>query len=193
MSTLEPLELQTQRLTLRPLVAGDAEELFRMHADHEVMRFSNAVPWSDVAQAIDLIKSSLEWLASGRHLCLGIASRETSKVVGTCTLFDIVSTSGRAEVGFLLSSQCWGKGYMRESLSALLSHAFDEIGLNRVEADTDPRNARAIGLLEALGFQREGLLRERWIVAGQKSDSAIYGLLHTDWSQVQGRKSRSVA
>jgi RimJ/RimL family protein N-acetyltransferase len=55
------------------------------------------------------------------------------------------------------------------------------LGLNRIEADTDPRNLAATRVLEKLGFMREGLLRERWITAGQKSDSALYGLLRSDW------------
>ena len=54
------------------------------------------------------------------------------------------------------------------------------IGLNRLEADIDPRNVASAGLLERLGFVREGLLRERWIVGDEVSDSALYGLLASD-------------
>jgi hypothetical protein len=57
----------------------------------------------------------------------------------------------------------------------------------------DPRNAQAIKLLEALGFQREGLLRERWIVGNLKSDSAFYGLLRGDWLRKQEFSPRGVA
>jgi ribosomal-protein-alanine N-acetyltransferase len=58
-----------------------------------------------------------------------------------------------------------------------LRHAFEELGLRRIEADTDPRNSGSCRLLERLGFVREGLLRERWLIDGELQDTAIYGLL----------------
>lgn len=52
--------------------------------------------------------------------------------------------------------------------------------LNRIEADIDPRNAASARVPERLGFVREGLLRERWIVGDEVTDSALYGLLRSD-------------
>ena len=69
---------------------------------------------------------------------------------------------------------------MREAASAVIDHAFGTLRLNRLEADIDPRNVASAGLLERLGFAREGLLRERWIVGDEVSDSALYGLLASD-------------
>ncbi len=60
-------------------------------------------------------------------------------------------------------------------------YAIHSDDMNRVEADADPRNLAAARLLERLGFSKEGLLRERWIVDGAKSDSATYGLLRNAW------------
>lgn len=59
----------------------------------------------------------------------------------------------------------------------LLDFALDELGLRRVEADTDPGNSASIRLLESLGFRREGLLRERWNVGGGLQDATFFGLL----------------
>ena len=70
---------------------------------------------------------------------------------------------------------------MNEALTALLDHGFSELALNRVEADVDPRNTASIKCLARLGFAYEGLLRQRWIVGGEVSDSAIYGLLCEEW------------
>ena len=77
--------------------------------------------------------------------------------------------------------QAWGQGLMHEALTALLDHGFGTWNLNRVEADIDPRNRASARTLERLGFCREGLLRERWIVGGEVCDSALYGLLQRDW------------
>ena len=76
---------------------------------------------------------------------------------------------------------------MHEALLALLHLAFTDLQLKRIEADIDPRNVASARSLERLGFAKEGLLRERWIVEGEVSDSALYGLLHSDWQSQQQR------
>jgi [ribosomal protein S5]-alanine N-acetyltransferase len=70
---------------------------------------------------------------------------------------------------------------MREALTALLTYGFDELGLTRVEADVDPRNAASLGLHESLGFICEGYLHERWIIDGTPSDAVFCGLRAAVW------------
>jgi RimJ/RimL family protein N-acetyltransferase len=69
---------------------------------------------------------------------------------------------------------------MSEAAHAVIDHGFNTVGLRRLEADIDPRNLGSAKLLERLGFVREGLLRERWVVGDEISDSALYGLLKRD-------------
>lgn len=187
MAEPDAFALHTPRLLLRPLVEADAGALLDIHADGQAMRYSNSAPWTGISQALELIAYSGQGLSTGRDLCLGLARREgtgpvISPVIGTCTLYDISRGSRRAELGFILGRPHWGQGCMHEALGALLGHAFGAMDLNRVEADTDPRNVAATRTLERLGFVREGLLRERWITDGEKSDSALYGLLRRDWA-----------
>jgi len=180
MPPLESVELRTPRLTLRALQAGDVPPLFDMHSDSAVMQYANSPAWTRVEQAAELVDASRRWQASGAHLCLGVVRTGVNDLIGTCTLFDIDRNSQRAELGFVLASRAWQQGYMTEALTALLGHAFDSLRLNRIDADTDPRNGAAIRLLERLQFRREGLLRERWVVGTEKSDAALYGLLRSD-------------
>ena len=74
---------------------------------------------------------------------------------------------------------------MGEALVLLLDFAFGELRLRRIEADVDPLNAASVRTLERLGFQREGLLRERWFVGGVPQDSYFYGLLQREWDAVR--------
>jgi len=78
---------------------------------------------------------------------------------------------------------------MAEALGALARYSFLELNLNRIEADTDPRNLRSIATLEQFGFVREGYLRERWIISGEKSDTLLYGLLRSDWENIHVPKA----
>ena len=72
---------------------------------------------------------------------------------------------------------------MNEALHALVQYAFQTLDLNRLEADIDPRNKASARTLERLGFQKEGHLRERWIVNDEISDTDLYGLLRRDWQE----------
>jgi ribosomal-protein-alanine N-acetyltransferase len=181
MPSLSDVTLQTERLTLRPLVFADADAIFAMRADPVVQRYGSHPPWTDRQAALDWLDRNARGTAKGEHAQFAIERRSDGVVVGTCTLYDLNAQCRRAEVGYALALSAWGKGYANEAVSAMLDWGFDELDLNRVEADIDPRNEPSARALERLGFTREGHLRERWIVAGEVSDSWMYGLLAREW------------
>ena len=183
--------LATERLLLRPLCPDDAAALFRMHADPEFMRYWSSEPWTSPARAEALIRNDQRELAAGEHLRLGIFLREGGELAGTCSLFHLSEQCRRAEVGYGIQPRHWRRGYMFEAVGALVGYAFDTLGLNRLEADIDPRNLASARSLEKLGFAREGLLRERWIVGDEVSDSALYGLLAGDWRRAEAQVDKA--
>ena len=73
---------------------------------------------------------------------------------------------------------------MHEALGALVACAFTTMGLRRLEAEVDPRNAASGRLLQVLGFVREGLLRQRWVDRGEAHDVEAYGLLKHEWAGI---------
>ena len=111
----------------------------------------------------------------------GAFTQTTPFFVGNCTLHHFHDASRRAEIGYALARPFWGQGYMHEALQSLVTYAFEQLDLNRLEADIDPRNASSARSLDRLGFRKEGHLRERWIVNGEVSDTGYYGLLRSDW------------
>jgi [ribosomal protein S5]-alanine N-acetyltransferase len=175
------VKLSTARLTLRPLSEADAQSLFTIFSDAKVMRYMNTGPWPSIDKAHEMIAKDAAELPAGVHLRLGLETKAERKLIGHCSLFKWDTGCRRAEVGYGMASAAWGKGYMQEALTALLNFGFEEMQLNRVEADIDPRNTTSAKSLERLGFQKEGFLRERWIVENEVSDSAIYGLLCSEW------------
>jgi [ribosomal protein S5]-alanine N-acetyltransferase len=181
MAGFSDLQLQTARLLLRPLRHDDAAALYAIHADPAVMRYWSTPPWTGLDEAQRMIEGDIAAMATGRNIRLGLQRRDDGALVGHCTLFKLEPACRRAEVGYALARAAWGQGLMQEALTALLDHGFGALALNRVEADIDPRNAPSGRILERLGFVREGLMRERWIVAGETSDTAFYGLLRRDW------------
>ena len=181
MPAFDQLTLSTRRLHLRPLRNSDAAALLAIFADTAVVRYWSTPPWESTEQAMAMIDRDVKAMATGEHLRLGLERTGDGTLIGMCTLFAISEQCRRAEVGYALASHAWGKAYMDEALRALLSYGFNDLRLNRIEADIDPRNEASARSLERLGFKKEGHLRERWIVGDEVSDTALYGLLHRDW------------
>ena len=165
---------------MRPLREADIASLFEIHRDPNAMRYWDASIWTDDERGRVMVARDLA-LTTRDYLRLGIESAASGTLLGTCALWGINAQCRRAEIGYILDSRAWGQGYMHEALSALLGYAFTELNLNRVEADSDSRNDRSARLLDRLGFTKEGLFRERCIVDGEVSDSAMYGLLRREW------------
>ena len=188
MPAFEHPELNGPRLRVRPLAAADAAALFAVYSDPAVMRYWSSPPWTALSEAEAHIAAELAGFAQGTALALGIERTLDHQLIGTCQFHLFHEPSRRAEIGYALAQSAWGQGFMHEALSLLIRHGFVTLGLNRIEADIDPRNTASAACLERLGFVREGLLRERWIVAGEVSDSRFYGLLRRDWSAAQGEQ-----
>jgi [ribosomal protein S5]-alanine N-acetyltransferase len=101
--------------------------------------------------------------------------------IGWCSVTRWSPDYRSASMGYCLDDAAWGRGYATEAARALLVWAFGTLDLNRVQAETDTRNAASARVLEKLGFVREGTLREDCVVNGEVSDSWVYGLLRREW------------
>lgn len=174
--------LEAARVRLRAPRQADSAAIYAVYSDPQVLRYWSHGPWTDPAQADDWIARS--WTGFAGRACLQwvVARREDDHVVGSTTLFACKAQHRRCEIGYSLGAAHWGQGLAREALALALECAFGPLRLNRIEADIDPRNLASIRLVEALGFRREGTLRERYLVAGEVQDSALYGLLAGDYN-----------
>ena len=173
--------ISTARLELRASTPADVDQIFAIFSDPEVTRYWSTPPMRSRDEAAAMVERAATHLAAGSGMSWVVCRREDARVMGTCSLFHFHEQNDRAEIGYGLGRTYWGNGHMSEALTALIEYAFAGMDLRRLEADTDPRNAASIRLLERLGFSREGLLRERWVVAGVVSDSLLLGLLRSEW------------
>lgn len=169
--------LTTPRLRIRWLTADDVPALFEIFSDPEVMAYWSSPPLADRGAAEKLLAEIHELAAAGTLFQWGIARREDDSVIGTCTLAAINRDHKRAELGYALGRAHWGHGYASEAVREVVRHAFEELGLHRLEADVDPHNHASIRCLERLGFRREGYARERYHLYGTVQDAVLYGLL----------------
>jgi RimJ/RimL family protein N-acetyltransferase len=175
--------LEADAIRLGPWLAetadADAEALARLHADATAMRYWSTEPWvpGDRARAEAYLDAIEAGAKEGDLRQFAARLPGSSALVGWVTLYRIDPTHRRAEIGYLIDTPLWGRGLGRRMVGLALDHAFGAMALHKIEADVDPRNAASCRMLEALGFQREGLLRQRWRTGGELQDSAIYGLI----------------
>ena len=173
--------LEGSRVRLRPLRIGDADDFFALHSDPRVMRYWSHPPWTEREQAIARIEQLERDRANAEFYTWANTVGGTDRLIGTVSLFAINRTQFRAEVGYALAPGHWGHGYATEGLRLAIAFAFDTVGLARLEADIDPRNVPSCRVVERVGFRQEGLLRQRWHVGGEITDSAMYGLLRDEY------------
>lgn len=181
MSLTTPV-LSTERLLLRPFSGTDADALYALQSDAHVLRYWDSPPWTDRSRADGFLQRCREMAEDGSGVRLAIDRRDDDAFLGWCSLSRWDPTYRSGALGYCFGEAAWGHGYATEAARALLGWAFDTLDLNRVQAETDTRNAGSARVLEKLGFQREGTLREDCVVDGVVSDSWVYGLLRREWS-----------
>ena len=172
--------LHTERLVLRQPVPSDSERNFLLRTDERVMAYIGRPRPNNMQEAAAMLELLEHDRSIGTRLGWIIALRDDPAMIGTIGLYKLQPEHQLAEVGFQLMHEQWGKGLMREALTAVAHFAFDQLGAHRVEARTDPRNARTRALLERCGFMLEGILRESYYWDGAFMGTAVYGRLHND-------------
>ena len=166
---------------LRPFSSADAHALFALHSNAHVLRYWDAPPWPERARAERFIAACRQIEEEGSGARLAIERGADGVFLGWVGLTRWNPDHRSASLGYCLDDAAWGQGYATEAARALLRWAFDTLDLNRVQAEADTRNAASARVLEKLGFEREGTLREDCVVNGEVSDSWVYGLIKRQW------------
>ena len=176
-------EVRSERLVLRPLRRGDAEELLRYQSNPEVVRY---LPWpvrdeAAVLEALALGVTRVQLLDEGDYLSLAVVLLATGNVIGQVNAMYRSAVHQHAEVGYVLNPEFGGLGYATEATSALVT-AVVETGLfHRITMRIDARNERSLALADRLGFRREGYHREVELFKGGRVDIVTYAMLTREW------------
>ena len=170
------MNLQTQRLFLRPIQMHDAADIFAARGDAEVMRYWDwpAPPCVDAVR--NVIANHAAEIQSGATQWWVAAPAPRGAAIGECDLSEIDLHHRRAEVGFLFRREAWGKGYAHEAMTRVIRYAFEDLGLERLAARAHFGNTASTRLLEKLGFAYEGMLRGHVLREGTRRDCVLYGL-----------------
>jgi ribosomal-protein-alanine N-acetyltransferase len=175
---------ETERLFLRRLVSGDANEIFKLR--------SNAIHNRDIdrplASSIDDAKVFIDRIDSivtkGEGWFWAISLKGETALAGTIGIWNFDEENNKAETGYELLDAYQGKGIMQEALAKVLSFSLAEAGFSKIEAWTHPENARSIALLKKFNFQRDHTA-EQLKPAG--ANELIYSLVANDYTLTQAK------
>lgn len=169
--------LETERLRLRRPEMVDAPSLLRMRSDPRTMTYIDKELMVDLSEAEDLIALSSGNFDKGEALNWTIVDRVSGEWIGSMGLWRVIFEHCRAEIGYALLPEHWGKGYASEAMAAILDYGFEEFGLHSVLAEINPANEGSRRVLEKHGFQEEGRLRQSCLWKGKFRDTVLFGLL----------------
>lgn len=180
--------LKTKRLILRQPTMKDVEWYYDYFSRPEIVwgggepgpKNMSAARKEFMNYLIDLYRKrcGFRWI---------ITLKGEGRPIGTLGFYKWVpSASYQAEMGYDLEKEQWGKGIMSEAMKAVVSFGFEKMELNRIEVYVMPRNKRSIKMIKNLGFQREGLLRQRFFDEfGNYADDILFSMLRSDWLKLR--------
>ena len=176
-----------QLVRVEPLTAEHEPGLIDAAGDPEMFAWMPV----DMASSRDALH---EWLIStvaaaqeGSTVPFAIVEAGSGRVLGSTRFLELRFEHLRAEIGWTwVTRSAWSTGVNVETKLLLLEHAFERVGLRRVEFKTDARNERSRGALLALGATFEGILRKHMVVRdGGERDSAYYSVIDDEWPTVK--------
>ena len=174
-------ELQTERLLLRKQELKDAANLQQLRSNEQVMTYMDSDPHLDVQTSEAFIARNLESNQQKSGFFWVITAAATGSYCGDIILRRIDRSNARAEIGYTLLPEFWGRGYMKEAMRAVISFGFKDLGLHSIEANINPANNTSRNLLLKMGFLKEAYFRENYYYKGKYLDTESYSLLEKDF------------
>jgi RimJ/RimL family protein N-acetyltransferase len=184
-----PPILSGDRVTLRELIASDAQFLVAMLSTEEVSRFIDPAP-ENVRDFEQFIAWTQRERAAGRHMCFGLIPAGEREPVGIIQIWRLDPSFGTAEWGFVVGAPYWGTGLFIEAAGLVLDFVFGRVGVRRVEGRAAAPNGRGNGALRKLGAVSEGVLRKCFPCHGQELDHVMWSILADDWREWKAQSRR---
>jgi ribosomal-protein-alanine N-acetyltransferase len=172
-------ELETDRLVLRAHLIEDANAIYAMRTNEDVMRYIDRERPENIQAARDFIQTLNEGYTRGMNLAWAMAIKdEPQKLIGSIGYWRTDMANHRAEIGYMLMPQYWRKGLVAEALMKTITFGFETVNLHTICAHINPENDASRQILIKHGFEKEAYLKEAYHFKGKFMDSEIYGIIN---------------
>jgi ribosomal-protein-alanine N-acetyltransferase len=172
--------LETERLILRTYDIADAQYLFELRSNPQVMAHMDSHPYKSVKDAVNMIEKNLQLFEKKDGIIWTLVEKSSNHYIGDLGYWRLIREHCRAEIGYMLHPDYWRKGYMKEAMMAMIPFGFSELKLHSIEANVNPKNEASAHLLKSIGFRQEAHFRENYLFDDVFYDSHIFSLLESD-------------
>lgn len=182
-----PIVLENQRARLRPLALADHAALQPVAADPELWAYT--LTRGDTPESLrDYLVAALDGRAQGLRYPFALEDRASGRLAGSTSYYNVSETERRLSIGYTWVGRDFQRsGLNRAAKALLLGYAFDTLGAERVELETDTRNHKSQEAMRRLGATQEGTLRShRYTQGGLRRDTVIFSVLRAEWPELQG-------
>lgn len=170
--------LTTERLVLRPFAPADANCVQQLAGDIRVAEPTTNIPHPYPAGAAEAWINGLGQLfVEGKAITLAISCKTSGELLGAVSLHTLSQQHARADLGYWLRHDYWGRGICAEAVAALIAYAHEQLGTTRIVGVCLSRNRASARVLEKLGLTLEGRLRQHLFHRGKFEDFDVYGLI----------------
>ena len=189
MNPPQAITLLGSRVKLIPMSLDQAEDFLEIGADDEIWTYMSGQPFGGLADARNYLTKQLEAQHSAQRLPFAVIDRASGVLAGTTSYLDIRLEHAGLEIGATWYSKRFRRSHVNtEAKLLLLTHAFEDLHVRRVQFLTDARNTRSQGALERIGAVKEGILRSHKVYPdGVVRDSAVYSIVRADWPSTKER------
>lgn len=168
--------LLTPRLRLRQFRPDDTDAMHECFADPVAMRFWNTPVHTKRIETERAVRRFID-CTPAYYRFWAVADEKTDRRLGLVNYHDGHIRNKRVAIGYIVNPALFQQGIATEAVAAMLKYCFDELGLHRIQAFIHPENTPSRALVEKLGFQYEGLLRDDLRVAEDWRDDMLFALL----------------
>ncbi|GIP25677.1 N-acetyltransferase [Paenibacillus sp. J23TS9] len=174
--------LASDRVILKKIEASHLEDLFEIYNNENVFTYCGIIPKHNKDTVKNMIGHFERDFLKKARIKWGIFTvQEPDRLLGIIEAFNFNQKVNTLSVGYYLAEQQWGKGVATEALKLLLPYLFNEVNINRIQAEVMLRNEASKKVLQKNGFQQEGLLRQAALWSGKGIvDLEIYSILQQD-------------
>ena len=173
--------IETERLLLRKITLNDASDMFDYASNPEVSEYTMWSTHTSIEDTKYFLKSLTKMYKRRELVDWGIVHKAEKKFIGTCGYVEWSMTHSRAEIGYAISARYWREGYMSEAVNAIIEFGFREMLLNRIVGRCEVNNIASARVMEKVGMQLEGILRQQLFVKGRYWDLKIYSILREEF------------
>lgn len=177
--------LRGEKTVLRPFTEADADAVWGIVQDPEVIRFT-------FEPSIELARDGLRsWYGSRAaapdRLDLAVTDPADGEVLGEVVLYEWDPAARSCTFRTLIGPRGRGRGIGTEATRLVVGYGFEQLGLHRVQLEVYGHNRRALHVYEKVGFVVEGVRREAQWRDGRWVDEVVMGLLDREWAVHRGR------